>query len=92
MVINPKVQSKPKDKDWSGAEIRACCRLAALLDQPLKQAANNVVPIAVTAAEAVNRNRIWASGRCLDAEKGGIYQYREAKSKRRSVKVDPSLN
>jgi SpoVK/Ycf46/Vps4 family AAA+-type ATPase len=85
-------QSKPKDKDWSGAEIRACCRLAALLDVPLKQAASNVVPIAVTAAEAVNRNRIWASGRCLDAEKGGIYQYRGAKSKRRSVKVDPSLN
>ncbi len=85
-------QAKPNDKEWSGAEIRACCRLAALLDLPLKQAANNVVPIAVTAAEAVKRNRSWASGRCLDAEKGGIYQFGKAKSKRRQVKVDPSLN
>ena len=85
-------QKKPSDKDWSGAEIRACCRLAALLDLPLKQAANNVVPIAVTAAEAVNRNRMWASGRCLDAEKGGIYKFAKSASKRRKVKVDPSLN
>ena len=84
-------QSKPGDKDWTGAEIRACCRLAALLDIPLKQSAQNIVPIAVTAAEAVNRNRSWASGRCLDAEKGGIYQFKQ-KAVRRKVKVDPSLN
>ena len=84
-------QSKPSDKDWTGAEIRACCRLASLLDIPLKQASQNIVPIAVTAAEAVNRNRSWASGRCLDAEKGGVYQFKPRAS-RRKVKVGPSLN
>ena len=55
-----------------GAE--ACCRLAALLDLPLTAAAQNVVPVAVTAAESVERLRQWASGRCLDAEGGGIYR------------------
>jgi SpoVK/Ycf46/Vps4 family AAA+-type ATPase len=66
-------QKLPNDEQWSGAEIRACCRLAALLDVPLVQAAQNVVPVAVTAAEAVERLRTWASGRCLDAERPGIY-------------------
>ena len=36
-------------------------------------AAQNVVPVAVTAAESVNRLRDWASGRCLNAEAAGIY-------------------
>ena len=32
-------QARPKDDKWTGAEIRACCRLAALLDLPLTAAA-----------------------------------------------------
>ena len=28
-------QRRPRDLDWTGAEIKACCRLAALLDQTL---------------------------------------------------------
>jgi hypothetical protein len=36
-------------------------------------AAQNVVPVAVTAAESINRLRDWASGRCLNAEAAGIY-------------------
>ena len=51
----------------------ACCRLAALLDVPLTQAARHVVPVAVTAAESVERLRTWASGRCLSASAPGIY-------------------
>jgi hypothetical protein len=50
-------QARPKDDQWTGAEIRACCRLAALLDLPLSAAAQNVVPAAVTAAESVQRLR-----------------------------------
>ena len=41
-------QRLPDDDNWTGAEIRACCRLAALLDLPVVQAAQNVVPVAVT--------------------------------------------
>jgi hypothetical protein len=71
-------QKLPNDEQWSGAEIRASCRLAALLDVPLVQAAQNVVPVAVTAAESVERLRTWAGGRCLDADKPGIYQPKAA--------------
>lgn len=86
-------QKRPKDDSWTGAEIRACCRLAALLDVPLTQSAQNIVPVAVTAAESVERLRGWASGRCIDAEKGGIYRHGKAKSEsRRKVVRDPSMN
>jgi SpoVK/Ycf46/Vps4 family AAA+-type ATPase len=86
-------QPRPKDDQWTGAEIRACCRLAALLDLPLSAAAQNVVPVAATAAESVQKLRTWASGRCLDADRGGIYQYAGSKSgRRRSVATDPSKN
>jgi hypothetical protein len=64
---------RPEDRDWTGAEIQSCCRLATLLDLPLKEAAKNVVPVAVTAAESVEKLRAWAAGRCLDASRGGIY-------------------
>jgi hypothetical protein len=86
-------QKLPNDDQWTGAEIRSCCRLAALLDLPLVQAAQNVVPVAVTAAESVERLRTWASGRCLDADRGGIYQGHEAKSTaRRKVSRSPLNN
>jgi SpoVK/Ycf46/Vps4 family AAA+-type ATPase len=66
-------EKRPQDRDWTGAEIRSCCRLSALLDVPLKEAARHVVPVAVTAADSMERLRSWASGRCLDATNGGIY-------------------
>ena len=55
-------QPCPTDDQWTGAEIRSCCRLAALLDVPLSQAAQNVVPVAKTSAESLARLRQWASG------------------------------
>ncbi len=67
-------QRAPDDTNWTGAEIKSCCRLAALLDLPLNQAAQNVVPVAVTASESVGQLRSWASGRCLSASRSGIYQ------------------
>ena len=66
-------QPRPNDRDWTGAEVRSCCRLAALLDVPLVEAALNVVPVAVTAGESVERLRNWASGRCLSADRPGLY-------------------
>ena len=87
-------QKLPSDESWTGAEIRSCCRLAALLDLPLTEAARNIVPVAVTASESVDRLRSWASGRCLDATRAGIYQKSSATSSRSTRKVvrDPSLN
>jgi hypothetical protein len=87
-------QRRPEDKNWTGAEIKACCRLSVLLEQSLIEAAKNVVPVAVTAAESIDKLRQWASGRCLDATKGGIYQGGKTK-RRRAVKAigpAPSVN
>jgi SpoVK/Ycf46/Vps4 family AAA+-type ATPase len=87
-------QARPGDTDWTGAEIRSCCRLAALLDVPLSQAAQHVVPVAVTAAESVERLRTWASGRCLNASSPGIYRRNGQEPPRpgRRVQRDPSNN
>ena len=85
-------QPLPADEGWTGAEIRSCCRLAALLDVSLVSAAAHVVPVAVTAAESVQRLQSWASGRCLDATHGGIYQ-KETVARASSRKVNlPSSN
>ena len=87
-------QKMPTDISWTGAEIRACCRLAALLDLPLTDAARHIIPVAVTAAESVQRLRSWASGRCLDATKAGVYQSASIGSLKstRRVERDPSNN
>lgn len=68
-------QELPSDDEWTGAEIKACCRLAALFDQKLVVTSSQVVPIMTTAREQIDSLRTWASGRCLDAETGEIYYY-----------------
>jgi hypothetical protein len=86
--------ARPDDTSWTGAEIRSCCRLASLLDVTLTQAAHHVVPVAVTAAEQVERLRSWAGGRCLSASAPGIYR-REgevAPKPGRRVRRGPSNN
>src|SRR5262245_31696780 len=87
-------QKWPSDCDWTGAEIKACCRLSALLDLPLVAAAQNIVPVARTSAESVEKLRQWASGRCLSADRVGIYQSNTSSSnaRRRVNRSGPSLN
>jgi len=68
-----KSQAKPDDSNWTGAEIKSCCRLAALLEVTLLEAAQNVVPVSVTSAEQIENLRSWATGRCLSADTAGLY-------------------
>ncbi len=75
---------RPVDDDWTGAEIKACCRLSKLLDVSLTEAAQNVVPVANTASESIHALRTWASGRSLDAARPGMYQHRQ--STRRNIR------
>ncbi len=89
-------QSRPQDSLWTGAEIRACCRLAALLDVPLSEAALHVVPVAVTASESVERLRSWADGRCLSVDRPGVFRRQEheegpraGRRNRRAVQAAP---
>jgi hypothetical protein len=87
-------QKRPVDTDWTGAEIRSCCRLAALLEVSLIEASQNVVPVAVTASEIVEKLRTWASGRCLSADNPGVYRYGTSPTEKvaRKVRRDPSNN
>jgi hypothetical protein len=43
------------------------------LDVPLIEAAQNVVPVAFTAGDKIEGLRQWASGRCLSADRVGVY-------------------
>jgi hypothetical protein len=86
-------QARPDDANWTGAEIKSCCRLASLLDVPLVQAAQNVVPVAVTAGDRIEALRQWASGRCLSADRAGVYSRGEqAGSRVRRVVREPGVN
>ena len=66
----------PDDHQWTGAEIRTCCRQARMHDLSINEAAKYVVPIASTAKEKLKALRMWASDRCLDAEQPRVYVYR----------------
>jgi hypothetical protein len=94
-ALDPR-QKLPTDDLWTGAEIKACCRLAALLDLPLTAAAQNIVPVARTSAESVEKLRQWASARCLSADRPGIYSASSsaATSRRRVSRgpIDPRNN
>jgi hypothetical protein len=87
-------QPRPNDREWTGAEIKSCCRLAALLGLSLADAASHIVPVAVTAGESVERLRSWAAGRCLAADRPGLYtRVTETTGKSgRAVRRDPSAN
>ncbi|MFM8703801.1 MAG: AAA family ATPase [Planctomycetia bacterium] len=87
-------QARPDDTNWTGAEIKSCCRLASLLDVPLVQASQNVVPVAVTAGDKIEGLRQWASGRCLSADRAGVYSRLEGASGGRVRRVvrEPGLN
>lgn len=67
-------QERPNDKHWTGAEIKACCRLAAMLGMPIKDTSKQVIPVMMTASEQIAELRQWAHHRCLSAETGEIYE------------------
>jgi SpoVK/Ycf46/Vps4 family AAA+-type ATPase len=83
-------QARPSDHGWTGAEIRSCCRLAALLNISLVEAAQYVVPISVTAADTVEQLRTWADGRCLSADRPGIYRRKPPGASRSARKISPN--
>ncbi|QDV25296.1 AAA family ATPase [Aureliella helgolandensis] len=89
-------QARPEDEQWTGAEIKACCRLSSLLSVPLVDAAQYIVPVGVTASEDIQRLRSWANGRCLDACQPGIFRTAlpttTAKRPRRGISLRPSDN
>lgn len=65
------------DDKWTGAEIKACCRLASLMNVSLAEAAQYIVPVAVTSQETIANLRQWAAGRATSATLGGRYNPNE---------------
>jgi SpoVK/Ycf46/Vps4 family AAA+-type ATPase len=61
------------DEGWTGAEIKSACRIAAIENITLVEAAKSVVPVSVTAAEKMTGLRQWATNRCLDANTGDVF-------------------
>lgn len=87
--------SCPDDTNWTGAEIKSCCRLASLLDVPLVQASQNVVAVAAAARDKIEQLRQWASGRVLSADQPGVYSRHEVpagNSRVRRVMREPGVN
>lgn len=66
-------ESIPKDDLWTGAEIKACCRLSAALGEPLEEVAKGIVPIALSSKEKIESLRRWAKGRYVSANSGCVY-------------------
>jgi hypothetical protein len=56
--------------------------------------AQNVVPVAVTAGDKIEGLRQWASGRCLSADRAGVYSREQEKATGRSRKIarEPGVN
>ena len=63
----------PDDDNWTGAEIKTCCRLSALLDTPLRDSAKYIVPTATTMGEGLSSLRKLAHGRFLSASRPEVY-------------------
>ncbi len=61
------------DKDWTGAEIRGCCRHARRMRKPIAEVRRYTVPVARRYREAVANNRKWAHENAISAETGQLY-------------------
>jgi hypothetical protein len=72
--LQPTGVERPDDTNWTGAEIRNCCRIAAQLDITIKEAAAYVVPLAKAEPKALESLRTTATGRFLSASSPGTYK------------------
>ncbi len=82
----------PEDDGWTGAEIKACCRLAHMMSiNAISRQPRYIIPVSQTAAEKVAALRSWASGRSLDADCGGIYQKTKAAKSKESRRITNRL-
>lgn len=73
-------QKLPDSEGWTGAEIKQCCDLADRLGITLKEAAQYVVPVSVSAKEAIETLRKEANGRYLSASYPDKYKYSALKT------------
>jgi hypothetical protein len=77
----------PPHDEWTGANIRDCCKKAWALGIPLVEAANQIVPISRKDPELVDRLRRAASNNWLSTSHAGTYTYRNIEAPRPAPKV-----
>lgn len=68
---------KPRDENWTGAEIKQCAQIAWRLGCTLREAAKFIVPVAVSAKETIEKLCREASGKFISAANDGFYRYQE---------------
>jgi hypothetical protein len=61
-------------QQWTGADIAQCAELAWSLNITLDEAAQYIVPVAISAKEEIERLRSEAAGRYLSASYPGLYR------------------
>ena len=66
---------RPHDDNWTGPEIKECCRKAYRFRMSLRQSAEYTVPVARWAADQIESLRQQSSGKHLSASHPGIYEY-----------------
>lgn len=66
-------EANPSTKNWTGREIRNCCRLAHDMGVSLKEAKGYIVPVIESAKEKVDAMRSEANGCFLDADQKQKY-------------------
>ena len=76
-------QPFPNFEGWTGREIRQCCFEAWNKRTTLVHAARYVVPSCVSQRKQIDERRKQASGRYLDASKGGVFTWQESQQGRK---------
>ncbi|HYT44354.1 MAG TPA: AAA family ATPase, partial [Methylomirabilota bacterium] len=70
-------QQRPDDDDWTGSDIRDCCRAAYRRRKSLVDISRQIIPLARQNPERVRQLRELASGSFLSASYEGAYIYSE---------------
>lgn len=78
---------RPDDTNWTGAEIRNCCRIASQLQIPLTEAAVYIVPVMKSDTKSIESLRALATGRFLSASEPGTYKPKQEFGGARKVKT-----
>lgn len=76
---------KINDKNWSGAEIRTCCRLAYKMNMALLDAAKDISPVAIQKPHVIKEMREQAHQRYKCASSGSLFLCNELSAKNAAV-------
>lgn len=73
--IDKKQVDEFEHEEWTGAEIRNCCRMAYRQRITLAEAAKFIVPVAISGKDAIRQLRKAAHGAFLSANQPGTFEY-----------------